>query len=202
VTNKIYVVNANDVTVIDGATNTTSTILVGPTGGETVAVNSVTNKIYVALANDTVTVIDGATNTTITTLATGTGPYAMAVNTVTNRIYVTNLNSGNVTVIDGSTPPSPAVTLSCRKIVPAAGPSYLRCRVSDPQGIRRETVVALTTHVTESSVSLPCKPLLTTNTIRINDDGHAHRVTITDCNPVGRHAFMVGPDGTVTPAGG
>ncbi len=62
-----------------------------------IAVNTVTNKIYVAngLSSD-VTVIDGATNFT-TTVSTGTGPGAVAVNPVTNQIYVANGN--NVTVI-------------------------------------------------------------------------------------------------------
>ena len=56
-------------TVIDGATNTTATVAPGDPCA--VAVNPVTNKIYVA--NDdsnNVTVIDGANNTT-TTVAAG-----------------------------------------------------------------------------------------------------------------------------------
>ncbi len=54
------------------------------------AVNSVTNKIYVANEfGNTVTVIDGATNNT-TTVSVGQDPYAVAVNPVTNKIYVVN----------------------------------------------------------------------------------------------------------------
>src|SRR5437016_2377507 len=57
-----------------------------------VAVNPVTNKIYVANANgSSVTVIDGATNTTAT-VAVGASPIAVAVNPVTNKIYVANQN--------------------------------------------------------------------------------------------------------------
>ena len=76
-----------------------------------VAVNSVTNKIYVAnLDGNTVTVIDGATNN-IATVNVGEFPNEVAVNPVTNKIYVTNLcgnehnclSSGTVTVIDGAT---------------------------------------------------------------------------------------------------
>ena len=53
------------------------------------AVNPVTNKIYVANdGSSNVTVIDGATNST-TTVAAG-NPYAVAVNPVTNKIYVAN----------------------------------------------------------------------------------------------------------------
>ncbi len=77
-----------------------------------VAVNSITNKIYVAnLYGNTVTVIDGATNNTIATVDVGEFPNEVAVNPVTNEIYVTNLcgtdhscySSGTVTVINGST---------------------------------------------------------------------------------------------------
>src|ERR1022692_2798010 len=62
-----------------------------------VAVNPVTNQIYVANQNsNNVTVIDGATNNT-TTLGVGTTPFGVAVNPVTNKIYVTNGNSKSVT---------------------------------------------------------------------------------------------------------
>jgi YVTN family beta-propeller protein len=112
-TNQIYVVNFGDsetqagtVTVIDGATNSTTTVPVGTLGGsplpQLVAVNPTTNQIYVAnnISNN-VTVIDGATNNT-TTVPVGTGPNAVAVNPTTNQIYVAN-GGGTVTVIDGAT---------------------------------------------------------------------------------------------------
>ena len=68
-----------------------------------VAVNPVTNKVYVAnYGGDSVTVIDGATNST-TTVAVGTMPSAVAVNPVTNKVYVANAGSTIVTVIDGAT---------------------------------------------------------------------------------------------------
>ena len=76
VTNKIYVANesGNNVTVIDGATNATTTVPAGRSPVR-VAVNPVTNKIYVAnYGSNNVTVIDGATNAT-TTVAAGTGPW-------------------------------------------------------------------------------------------------------------------------------
>jgi len=105
-TNKIYVTNAcgNDttcaypnsqgtVTVIDGTTNNTLSVNVGyfPIG---VAVDPVTNKIYVAneCGNDsscasdgTVTVIDGASNTVVATVTAGSSPYGLAVNSVPTR---------------------------------------------------------------------------------------------------------------------
>jgi YVTN family beta-propeller protein len=101
VTNQIYVTNtaSNNVTVIDGATNSTTTVSAG-TSPYALAINPVTNKIYVAdlEGNINVTVIDGATNTTATVRA-GSEPYAVAVNPVTNQIYAANQYSNNVTVI-------------------------------------------------------------------------------------------------------
>ncbi len=124
VTNKIYVVSQNcvtlpgsppcgtgSVTVIDGATNMTATVPVG-NGPFSLALNSVTNKIYVVNRNCTtapvscgsgsVTVIDGATNST-TTVPAGLEPLSLTVNPVTNKIYVANFRSNTVMVIDGVT---------------------------------------------------------------------------------------------------
>ncbi len=111
-TNKIYVSNycGNDptcvsngtVTVIDGATNQTTTVNVGLAPYQA-AVNTVTNKIYVANSGgNTITVIDGATNNT-SSVTVGNRPEGLAVNTVTNKIYVPNSADGTVTVIDGLT---------------------------------------------------------------------------------------------------
>ncbi len=67
-----------------------------------VAVNHITNRIYVSNSNsNTVTVIEGAGHAR-RTIPVGVRPHAIAVNTVTNRIYVANEQSANVTVIDGS----------------------------------------------------------------------------------------------------
>src|ERR1017187_5552464 len=105
---------------------TVATIPAGPSPFG-VAVNSVTNKTYVANLSctslpcpspGTVTVIDGATNNT-TTVNVGVYPYAVAVNPATNQIYVVN-NCGNnlncasigtVTVIDGATNNTTAVNV-------------------------------------------------------------------------------------------
>ncbi len=139
VTNKIYVVNVfgsspscegyrgpGTVTVIDGATLSTDTITVGIFPSE-VAVNSVTNKIYVDnfCGNDsgcqspgTVTVIDGATLST-QTVSAEISPYHVAVNPITNKIYVENgcgndptcNSAGTITVIDGATNNTTTVTV-------------------------------------------------------------------------------------------
>lgn len=103
-TNKIYVANqnSNNVTVIDGATNSTVTVAVG-WAPQAVAVDAAINKIYVANANsNTVTVINGANNSTAT-VGVGSQPMAIAANPLTNKIYISNYRGNSVTVIDGAT---------------------------------------------------------------------------------------------------
>jgi len=93
------------VTVIEGATNDAFSLEAG-NQPSAVAVNVVTNKIYVANLNDNwVAVVDGASFDT-DTVPTDSGPAAVAVNPVTNKIYfaMTPANGSNiVTVIDGAT---------------------------------------------------------------------------------------------------
>jgi YVTN family beta-propeller protein len=115
VTDKIYVADelSAEVTAIDGATNTTTSIPAG-TYPWAVAVNPVTDRIYVAnFGSSDVTVIDGATNAT-TLVAAGASPSAVAVNPVTNKVYVADSNG--VTVIDGTTD-------STTLVAAGAGPS-------------------------------------------------------------------------------
>jgi YVTN family beta-propeller protein len=67
-----------------------------------VAVDPVTNKIYVAnFASNDVTVINGVDNSA-TPVPVGTGPFTVVVNPVTNRIYVAISANNTVTVIDSS----------------------------------------------------------------------------------------------------
>jgi YVTN family beta-propeller protein len=139
ITNKIYVANQGNslygsnnpgsVTVIDGATGSTTTVS-DPNANtpNSVAVNTSTDKIYVANTGSfvystgtnhgNVTVIDGATNSTTTVtdpnaLAPG-GPdsrgFGLAVDTATNSIYVVNQRSNNVSVIDGATNSTTTIT--------------------------------------------------------------------------------------------
>ncbi len=79
-----------------------------------IAINPVTNKIYLAdYKGDTITVIDGATNA-VSTISDP--PYsintaenwAVAVNTVTNYVYVADQNAGTVDVFQGATTATPA----------------------------------------------------------------------------------------------
>jgi len=124
-TNKIYVANfgsGGGVSVIDGATNGTSSIVVGATPAA-VAVNPDTKQIYVAStqgnsAPGSVTVINGTGLTGAldgvvgTTIPVGNNPIAVAVNAAANTTYVVNQSSNNVTSIDGSNLPSAPATVA------------------------------------------------------------------------------------------
>src|SRR5271166_2521023 len=71
-TNKIYAANrnSNNVTVIDGASNSTLANLGVGVHPYAVGVNPVTNKIYIANSgNGTVTVVDGQTNSVAATVS-------------------------------------------------------------------------------------------------------------------------------------
>jgi DNA-binding beta-propeller fold protein YncE len=118
VTNKIYVANCScepgiafgkgSVTVIDGMTNSATTVAAGPNASWS-DVNPATNKIYLLNTTtypnpETVTVIDGATNN-IKMITGQIYGYSLAVNPVTNKIYVPSNSPypGGLIVIDGET---------------------------------------------------------------------------------------------------
>ncbi len=68
-----------------------------------VAVNPVTNRIYVAGSpSGGLAVIDGTTSAVLATLPIRQ-PDALAVNPVTNKIYLTNAAAGSLTIVDGAT---------------------------------------------------------------------------------------------------
>jgi YVTN family beta-propeller protein len=96
--------NANEITVIDGATNTILTTIPVADQPQALAVNPSTNRLYVAhVPLNTVSVIDGATNTVVTSVPVGTHPQQIGVDPVLNRIYVLSTDDDAVTVLDGAT---------------------------------------------------------------------------------------------------
>jgi YVTN family beta-propeller protein len=113
VTNRIYVATVfptidRDLVVVDGTTETviTTVDLVGPSG---VAVNVVTNHIYVADESlNYVDVINGATNTIVATVILGPSccgrSLGNAVNPVTDRVYQTE-HSNIAVIADGGPAP-------------------------------------------------------------------------------------------------
>src|SRR5438067_10214245 len=76
-----------------------------PGVAQAIAINPVTNKIYIpnGIGDNQIAIIDGATEA-VTTVPTGTGinPGVVAVNPVTNKVYVVNQSSGNVSIINGA----------------------------------------------------------------------------------------------------
>jgi YVTN family beta-propeller protein len=90
-TNKVYVANfgANNVSVIDGATNAITATVTAGTNPTALAIDAAQNLIYVAnLNSDSVTIIDGASNTTHTqTVGTPASPDSLAVNPVLRQVY-------------------------------------------------------------------------------------------------------------------
>jgi len=67
-----------------------------------IAVNTVTNRVYVADDfGNRVLIVDGVTNSLAGSVAVGPHPRRLAVNPATNRIYV-SLDDGSIAVIDGN----------------------------------------------------------------------------------------------------
>ena len=156
-----------------------------------VAVNAVTNKIYVVNQNsNNLTVIDGVTNQT-TTIATGLMPTALAINPVTNKIYVTNGNSNSVTVIDGQTNLTTSVPTGSYPVGVAINPATNRIYVTNFYA-DNVTVIDGATNAT-STIGVGQRPLplavnSLTNTIYVGNqsrnsvciiDGNTGVVTIT-----------------------
>lgn len=111
VTKKFYVsnhhpTNGQSVSVIDGTNNSIIKTITGVPNPTAIAVNTVTNMVYVC--NDVgnqVTVINGSSDIkTGSTVVTGTSPVGIAVNPNTNKVYTANSGGGgSYTVINGDT---------------------------------------------------------------------------------------------------
>jgi DNA-binding beta-propeller fold protein YncE len=94
------------VTVIDGDSNSTTTISVG-SSPDLLAVDPATNKTYISnhLWVGEVTMIDGTSGSTNEVTVGQRDPHALAVDPTLNRIYVANLYSNTVSVIAGARSP-------------------------------------------------------------------------------------------------
>jgi DNA-binding beta-propeller fold protein YncE len=114
-TNKVYVLLITDdvlVSVIDGATNKIeSTFKVADLhrdydvigSARAIAVNPVTNMVYVANDYDSVIVIDGSDNHIVDKIDIWGMPDGIAVNRKTNTVYVSDYHSQSLYMIDGAT---------------------------------------------------------------------------------------------------
>ncbi|NTU70523.1 MAG: leucine-rich repeat protein [Coriobacteriia bacterium] len=103
-TGEVYVCDHNGVSVIDGTTNEFKRTAEAGNISQTVAVDEVTGKVYVAnqLSSD-VTVIDVVGGYTTKQLMTGGQPTALAINSSLGKIYVSCVADGWVRVIDRTT---------------------------------------------------------------------------------------------------
>jgi YVTN family beta-propeller protein len=120
-TNQIYVANSGDstVTVIDGASGSTTTIAVlnNPAVVAVNPVNEATNRIY-TLSNGTMGVFDGITNTLLVSLSFDS-ILAAAVNPATDTLYVVNnYDSSICTILAPSVQANPLVWLFSDFVTP------------------------------------------------------------------------------------
>lgn len=113
-TNNVYVLinseNQAFIAIIDGLTNKAEEVFkiadlppdydVGRDVRD-IAVNSVTDMIYVTMDFDSVLVIDGSDNRVVTTINVE-GPTTVAINEKTNTIYSGNFFSQSISIINGS----------------------------------------------------------------------------------------------------
>jgi DNA-binding beta-propeller fold protein YncE len=194
ITNKIYVadagidVNTNPPTphgcrvlVIDGPTNATTTITdpnVGTAPCSEIAVNTVTNKIYVQNSNS-VTVIDGATNltTTVPNPSGGGSSDGMVVNTVTNTIYVDNDNA--VMALAGATnatttvsAPEGAISLAVNTMTDKVYfPFFNECSPAARIGSYNSGCFGVLNGTTNAllTVSVPEQPTPTANNVAVDE---------------------------------
>ena len=118
VTHKVYAASdlaSSTVAVIDGSTNAATTVNYQESQPWAVAVNPVTNIIFVAdNASGTVSVIDGSTNQLdeASPITVGSNPNALVVDATNNLVYVSNSNSSSVSVINGASLTSAPSTIT------------------------------------------------------------------------------------------
>jgi YVTN family beta-propeller protein len=102
--NKIYVANPGsfDLSVIDGNFDTTITTIDPYYGCTYVAVNAVTNKVYVTDDIGGIGVIDAVTDSETAHIAFGPSAAGLATDPVNDRIYVAIADNRAVGVVDGT----------------------------------------------------------------------------------------------------
>jgi YVTN family beta-propeller protein len=123
-----------------GAQTLTGRIQTSGSTSQVVAVNPLTNRLYVTNFNSrNVTVIDGATSSVVAMVATGQNPADVAVNTATDTIYVANAD-GTVTAIDGPSNRTQTVTAGSSPFAIAVNPVTNKIYVAN-NGSNNVTVI-------------------------------------------------------------
>ncbi|BCW43990.1 hypothetical protein StoSoilB5_11740 [Arthrobacter sp. StoSoilB5] len=124
-TNTVFVTSIEGVTRIGGPAGAPA-VDAGDRAFD-VAVNTVTNKIYITTAGGYVSVVDGATYGPAVRVPMTAEPSVLAVNESSNKIYVGI--SGGVTVIDGATNATTTVPLTGGaqniQVNPSTGKAYV-----------------------------------------------------------------------------
>ena len=138
VSRRVYTVTGSSVSplgVIDASNLAFTPISATVANPAAVAVNPVTNKVYVAFDGQVV-VIDGATNalTYIPSGVSGSGPVSIGVNVVTNKIYVPNAN-GTMTIINGDTNATTTLAIPSGATYVAVNPVTNTAYVTSPSGV-------------------------------------------------------------------
>ena len=106
-----------------------------------IAVNTVTNRLYVADEfGNRVLIVDAATNSFAGSIAVGPHPRRLAVNSVTNRIYVP-VETGEIAVIDGTSNTIVAT-------IPLADPSHFAFKVAVNETTNRVYATSLQGSIT------------------------------------------------------
>ncbi len=101
--NRVYVTLTDSVAVVDGDTDKVITTIPFPDDFLSgLAVNSVTNRIYVGHGQKFVSAIDGETNQVMARVSVGLHPFGVAVDTITNLVYTAVHGRDRVSVIDGT----------------------------------------------------------------------------------------------------
>jgi YVTN family beta-propeller protein len=105
-TGYLYATNAasNNVTIIDGATESVSGSVTTGGGPRGIAYDPRNHDLYVAdYGTDQVSVFSGTNNQSVATVPVGTDPLSVIYDAASDRVFVTNYGSSNVSVIDPST---------------------------------------------------------------------------------------------------
>src|SRR5207244_11559630 len=126
-------------TVTDGSTGKLVGNLAVPQNLKAIAVNSVTNTVFLAgggssgsVPGSRLFVVSGSNNTLLRTIGIGSGPFSIAVNPDSNSVYVVNFYDWTISVVYGSLKSViSTVPVSCAPNGLAVNPGTNRLYVND-----------------------------------------------------------------------
>lgn len=149
-------------TVVDGATLTTTTVP-GIPSPYTAAVNPVTNNIYVgSVFNSAVVVINGSTLAT-TSVPLAATPSQMVVNPVTNKIYLDSNTSSLVSVVGGANNSVTSVVVGQTPNGMALNPTTNRTYVANQGGNTLSVIAGASSDALQLVTVTPCRVVDTRN---------------------------------------